>query len=172
MNSLTSRLNTLGTHAVTCLSAMAAVIILTSYVTPRPVPEIDLSIKSLKSFQVSWRERNDQAALIFNFQADLRPLMDWNVFGIYASVVVDYETDLYEKNEIVIWDSVITKKQKALIKKSADIAKYMFKDYGHDLRGKELSLRLKYVVMPFVGAMQAYEIVSEKTFTMPNNYTS
>jgi len=113
---------------------MAAVIILTSYVTPRPVPEIDLSIKSLKSFQVSWRERNDQAALIFNFQADLRPLMDWNVFGIYASVVVDYETDLYEKNEIVIWDSVITKKQKALIKKSADIAKYMFKDYGHDLR--------------------------------------
>jgi len=38
--------------------------------------------------------------------------------------------------------------------------------------GKELSLRLKYVVMPFVGAMQAYEIVSEKTFTMPNNYTS
>mmetsp|Transcript_5182 Transcript_5182/g.15501 ORF Transcript_5182/g.15501 Transcript_5182/m.15501 type:complete len:172 (+) Transcript_5182:280-795(+) len=171
MNSYTSRLNTLATHAVSCLAALACVVIAVSYVTPRPVPEVEISLQGVKALRVSRYDKSDHALLKINLRTDLTKVFDWNVKGIYVSVFAEYATDAHPRNQVVIWDSVISKRARAKVRKSSELAKYALKDYGQNLRSREIVLRVRYVVMPYVGAMEVYTVGNHSS-TLPEEYSS
>eukprot|EP00753_Platysulcus_tardus_P008701 PLAT16179.1.p2 GENE.PLAT16179.1~~PLAT16179.1.p2 ORF type:complete len:138 (+),score=55.78 PLAT16179.1:76-489(+) len=80
------------------------------------------------------RDEVEVAQFQFDLQADLRPLFHWNVKQLFIWVSAEYETDSHEVNQVVVWDSIITKKEQALLDlKDVDML-YLLTDHASTLK--------------------------------------
>ena len=115
----------------------------------------------------------ERAHLQFSFDFDLSKLFDWNCKQVFAFVEASYTLPGRPINRVVVWDDIIhTKEHAAKIRGRNVFAEYEMDDVSQALKGTNISLRLGYDTMPFVGLVGKHfqlrysDIVSN--FTMPD----
>lgn len=154
------------------LFALVAIASSYSYIQLRSAsPNVDLRVIELSFLRALSKERCDQAYLKFDLNADFTPMWTWNINHMYVYLVAEYATDSHQRNEVVVWDSILSGKHHALVKRSAQYNKYSLKDHGYGLRGKDVTVRLKYNILPYMGPL-FYGEEGQDSFTVPHNYTS
>jgi len=165
MHSILTRLNQVFMFALTTL----AVIALIANVTARfhtPEPQVNISFSNII---LTPSKNSDEAFVRFDLDANLTSLFTWNTKQLVIAVVADYKTEKNRRNEVVIWDDIITSKQKALISARDIYSEYRFRDQGFGLRSNVIGLRLKWNHMPFSGLME-YDSAGLDTRTFPDSY--
>lgn len=90
---------------------------------------------------------------------------------MYIYVVAEYESETHPRNEVVVWDSILSSRNNALVHRKGQYNKYSLKDYAFGLRGTNVTLRFKYNILPYMGPL-FYGQTGETTFTIPGNYTT
>lgn len=90
---------------------------------------------------------------------------------MYIYVVAEYASDTHSRNEVVVWDSIISAKDEARVHRKGQYNKYSLRDHGYGLRGADVTLKLKYNILPYMGPL-FYGEKGDNLFTVPSNYTS
>lgn len=116
-------------------------------------------------------EQCDQAYLALDIDADLRPLFHTNTAHVYAYVTAAYANSTsHVRNEVVVWDRMISGRDTAVVKVAKGWVKYSLKDWGVGLRGAPVRLWLRWSRMPRLGGL-TYGGVEGESYTMPSEYT-
>ncbi|KAF9474243.1 signal peptidase 22 kDa subunit [Pholiota conissans] len=136
--------------------ALLAAIALSSFVLMSS-PTGDLAISSIKVVSSNARrypnKKQDLAFVHFNITADLTPLFHWNTKQLFLYLEAEYTNSQGVKNEVVIWDRIVRRKEDAFIK-FVGKNKYMFRDPSSSFRNiPPANYSLKYNVMPYVGVL-------------------
>lgn len=112
----------------------------------------------------------EHAVVTFDLEADLRSVFSWNTKQLFVFLQAEYETEENGVNQIVLWDNIVEKKDKAVYRLKAHKTKYSFIEPGRHLRGRELNLTLVWCVMPRVGYMYTGRW-STPAGRLPSQYT-
>ncbi|KAJ3010551.1 hypothetical protein HKX48_007336 [Thoreauomyces humboldtii] len=163
MYSLIQRGNTLFAFLVSVLFCVLGAIALSSPILLARV-DADASVQSIgvEKIVVRTGRRNyydrsqplsEMAYLHFNVTADLTPYWNWNTKQLFVYVVADYVTPKHTKNQIVIWDDIITTREDAEIDLRNQLSEYMASDMSNKLAGIEATLSLHWNIMPHVGML-------------------
>jgi hypothetical protein len=74
---------------------------------------------------------------------------------LFVWIEVDYVSDNFERNSVTIWDKIVLRDQDnpnaGVFTAEDSRAKYKMRTKEYDLRGKELTFRIKWEVVPIVG---------------------
>jgi Signal peptidase subunit len=160
----------LSTHLMGMLAALVAAGSVASYARiSGAAPTVALGLSEEAALRRLPRERCDQATLRFDLDADLRPLWSWNVNHMYVSVVAGYVSGSHVRNEIVVWDYIVSGREEAVLKLQRQMNKYSLKDHGYGLKGAEVDLSFRYSIMPHMGVLM-YGEQAGQTFTLPAEY--
>ncbi|KDR76270.1 hypothetical protein GALMADRAFT_96780 [Galerina marginata CBS 339.88] len=157
MHSIFSRVNNGSAFLSSCMMALLAAIALSSLLF-NANPQGDIGISSIKVVSSNARrypnKKQDLAFVHFNITADLTPLFHWNTKQLFLYLEAEYINKQGVKNEVVIWDRIVKRKEDAFIK-FAGKNKYMFRDISSSFKGvPPANYSLKYNIMPYVGALQ------------------
>lgn len=172
MHALGPRVNVFFTHLLTMLLVLVAIASSFSYYQLRSAsPVVDLRITQLSFLRAITRERCDQAYLKFDLNADFQPMWTWNINHMYVYVVAEYATESHQRNEVVIWDSILSNRKDAKINRKNQYNKYSLRDHGYGLRGKDVVVKFKYNILPYMGPL-LYGEQGQNSFAIPQNYTS
>lgn len=90
---------------------------------------------------------------------------------MYVYVVAEYDTPRHPRNEVIVWDRILNHRGEALVNETSRRNKYSLKDHGYNLRGRDVSLKFKYNIMPYMGPLM-YGAVGEHSFALPSDYVS
>eukprot|EP00298_Acanthocystis_sp_HF-20_P025255 c37098_g1_i1.p1 GENE.c37098_g1_i1~~c37098_g1_i1.p1 ORF type:complete len:167 (+),score=52.86 c37098_g1_i1:34-534(+) len=96
----------------------------------------------------------DEAYVQFDINADLRSFFTWNTKQLFVYVVAEYKTDNAVRNEVVLWDDIITNEPNSLINKKEVHSEYRFKDKG--LRSNNITLSLQWNLLPHSGVLSFF----------------
>ncbi|KAF8625553.1 hypothetical protein AX15_005319 [Amanita polypyramis BW_CC] len=156
MHTAASRINNLFSFLSSCMIALLVAIALSSFVF-NPDPKGTVDITSLKVYHANarrYQNRKQELAFVnFNITADLSSLFHWNTKQLFVYLQAEYDDAQSDKNEVVIWDRIIRRKEDAYIN-FAGKNKYMFRDRSSSFRNvPPASFLLKYNVMPYVGIL-------------------
>jgi len=165
MHSVTYRTNAVLTMGVTGLLVLCAAIATTD-VFHRSKPEANLRIHDTHYFQPLGK--NDEAVLSFNLQGDLSSCFSWNTKQLFAYIKIVYETKKHKRNEVTVWDKIISSKEAAKDIEEIFLSKYRLVDNGRDLRGRDVNITLAWNVMPYIGALYFEELTFSGT--LPSEY--
>ncbi|CDF77548.1 unnamed protein product [Chondrus crispus] len=172
MHALGPRINVFFTHLMTMLLVLVAIASSFSYYQLSSAsPTVDLRISQLSFLRTISRERCDQAYLKFDLTADFQRMWTWNINHMYVYLVAEYVTDSHQRNEVVVWDTILSGKKQGKIERRGQNNKYSLKDHGYGLRGKEVLVKLKYNILPYMGPL-FYGEQGQNSFLVPQNYTS
>ena len=72
-------------------------------------------------------------------------------------------------NQVVIWDKIVTSKEKARLIMNDEFNKYALVDQFAELRGAHVELKLNWDVMPIVGMLELQQKHGQ-AFTLPDRY--
>mmetsp|Transcript_52701 Transcript_52701/g.107491 ORF Transcript_52701/g.107491 Transcript_52701/m.107491 type:complete len:192 (+) Transcript_52701:102-677(+) len=163
MHSWTFRLNAIFTFTVTVLAVLSALNALTvAFLDPRPTASID-NVKLQRMPGSGPKQPNANARVMFDMQADLRPLFTWNTKLVFLYVTAEYRTDLNQLNQIVIWDYIVEdikhaelavgRLQSKLLPRHHN--EYPLIDQGRGIRNAAgpVKLLLNWCTMPIVGVI-------------------
>ncbi|CAN8068491.1 unnamed protein product [Agarophyton chilense] len=171
MHAIGPRLNVFFTHLMTMIFVLVAIGSSFSYVQLRTSsPSVDLQMTEMRFLRQLYRERCDQAYIRFDINADFRNMWSWNINHMYVYVVAEYESPTHSRNEVVVWDNILSGRKDGLIAKKGQYNKYSLKDHGYGLRNAHVTLKLKYNILPYMGPL-FYGEQGNATFVVPANYT-
>lgn len=134
---------------------------------PSVVEKLELNqLRSLKS-----HGGVDRALLSFDLKVDLTPAFHWNIKQLFVYVVAVYETKGL-LNQVVLWDKIVEASDPKLIDESNVFVKYALVDQGDELRGKQITLQLRWDHMPITGLLHMDEQPMQLTsqFELPETY--
>jgi len=157
MHTIFSRINNVSAFLSSVMMTLLAAIALSSFLfTAQPTGE--LAISSVKVVSSTARrypnKKQDLAFVNFNVTADLTPLFHWNTKQLFLYLEAEYTNKQGVKNEVVIWDRIVRRKEDAFVKFSGK-NKYMFRDISSSFKGvPPANYSLKYNIMPYVGVLQ------------------
>jgi len=129
-------------------------------------PKGTLEVTSLQVSPGKARRYNnknqDFAFVQFNVTADLSPLFNWNTKQLFLYVAAEYLNDQGVRNEVVIWDKIVQRKEDANISLHGR-NKYVFRELSTTFKkASPAHYTLKYNVMPYVGALTYGEAARTK----------
>jgi len=121
----------------------------------------------------SERQR-DRAVLLFDFDLDLSKLFDWNCKQVFLFIEASYSAPGRPSNRAVIWDEVIhTKEHAKRIQGEKVFSDYEMDDFGQHLKGANVTLKIGWDVMPYVGFVGKHhqlKFLGNTQFEMPTSY--
>lgn len=167
MHSVSSRLNAALTFFGTTAALLACLVALTD-VVHKSDPPVEVQLKEVKRFS-TLRGKHDQAVLSMSLRADLRSAFSWNTKQLFVYLQAEYATPTNQLNQISLWDTIIQRREDAVLDVRSLRQEYPLLDQGRHLRDTPLNLTLVWNVMPKVG----YLYVRSKTFDvgrMPSEY--
>ncbi|CBZ56038.1 putative signal peptidase complex subunit 3, related [Neospora caninum Liverpool] len=132
-----------------------------------PIGEV--SIAEVYEFGVNHALQGEQAQVALNIQADLTSCFNWNTKQLFVYVIVRYETPKNSRNEVIIWDHIITDPEDAVLGLEGVINKYPLRDHGRGLRNRTVTVSLEYAYHPVVGVIKSGHVTSS-TYTLPSTY--
>ena len=173
MNTTVSRLNTSVSTAFTVLTYCAAVMAATSFVlemsSPGPAtgkmvahPSRVVDLVLAHPLLPAKKRPIQRAVVKFDIDADFSRVFNWNTKQLYVFVVAEYETKDFKRNEITLWDHIVTSKSDAILSKT-NAVDYYFDDIASGLSGATVTTRLKYHVMCHSGATFMREVEEAAT---------
>ncbi|KAF1796481.1 signal peptidase 22kDa subunit [Mucor lusitanicus] len=179
MYNLQQRANNVFSFAITVIGTVLAVVAVISAITGYGTINDTLQVDA-KNIQIitrrygpedtDYRDRNSEfARLTFDIDADFTPLFNWNTKQVFVTVVAQYENEKFERNQVVLWDKIITSQDKKHLKLRNVRNKYAMIDVGQRWNFENASLTLLWDVTPYVGVLQAGQS-SKKTspFVLPS----
>ncbi|KAF9532527.1 signal peptidase 22kDa subunit [Crepidotus variabilis] len=156
MHSILSRINNASAFLSSCMMALLLAISLSSFIlTESPTGQVAISsIKVVSSHARRYSSKKQDLAFVhFNLTADLTPLFHWNTKQLFLYLEAEYENSKGVKNEVVIWDRIVRRKEDANIK-FAGKNSYMFRDISTTFKNSaSANYTLKYNIMPYVGLL-------------------
>ncbi|XP_065886337.1 signal peptidase complex subunit 3-like [Dysidea avara] len=166
MNSLLSRANAVFAYTLSVLAALTFLCFLStafkSKLTPVSVTSSDVV---LKKAYMSGNMVNDLAYLTIDFKADFSSLFDWNTKQLFIYIFAEYSTADNPVNQVVLWDKIMLRGEKAEIDYKDLSAKYPFFDDGIGLKGnKNVSLVVSWNLIPDAGMLP---LISGGHFSVP-----
>jgi len=117
----------------------------------------------------------DRASFVFDINADMNPLLHWNVKVAFIYLFAEYTTEENELNQVILWDKIIDRRK--VLEGNVDPhinngnlkAKYSLIDDGNNLRGKKITLKLRWNIVPHVGLLYDQEVVVGE-YELPKSY--
>jgi signal peptidase complex subunit 3 len=179
MHSLPTRVNTVASMGFTALAVCAAVMASITFVnetwlapsmptaritvrptqlvrTEHPHPLKPSSVRSL-----------DRCIVFLDVVADFTPSFNWNTKQVYVYAVAHYTTKQMKRNEVTLWDTILTSSDQAKLNLPR-VADYFFDDYGTNLRGANVTVRLWYHIMSHSGFTFTREVEAAATSFIAN----
>ncbi|KAF4638121.1 signal peptidase subunit protein [Toxoplasma gondii] len=132
-------------------------------------PTGKVSIAEVYEFGVNNALQGEQAQVALNIQADLTSCFNWNTQQLFVYVIVRYETPKNPRNEVIVWDRIITDPDDAIIDFEGVINKYPLRDNGRSLRNRTVTVALEYAYHPVIGVIKSGHVASS-TYTLPSSY--
>lgn len=171
MHSVGTRASILSSYSIGALFLLAvAIAVGPALLTPDP-RDVSVRVNSLAFLRYLPDEQCDQAHLALDIDADLRPLFHTNTAHVYAYVTAAYANSTsHVRNEVVVWDRMISGRDTSVVKVAKGWVKYSLKDWGVGLRGAPVRLWLRWSRMPRLGGL-TYGGVEGESYTMPSEYT-
>ena len=179
VHSVTNRLNFLFSVTLSTLFTCCAILASTSYVKSlvspcQPTGKI-FSTQNLSPYTL-WdphpllptsRRHKHTVGIELNIQADFTQCMDWNTKQLFVYAVAEYETELYHRNEVTLWDTIVRNKKDAVFHVPRAL-EYRFQDIETGLvPGTNVTVRLKFHQMSHSGwTDMRYVADAETTFKM------
>eukprot|EP00742_Colponemidia_sp_Colp-10_P003909 GILJ01004164.1.p1 GENE.GILJ01004164.1~~GILJ01004164.1.p1 ORF type:complete len:171 (+),score=26.60 GILJ01004164.1:50-562(+) len=170
MHSLNARANAIFFFGLTVLGVFTALNSLSVY-TYVSQPNVSVRFNSVKDFSWSPRLDADHMKLFFDLDADFTSVWNWNVKQLFVWVEAEYTSDKNMTNQVVVWDRIIRQKDNAKVKLVKALDKYRLKARMRDLRNKDVTLRVKWQVMPIAGTL-FFDEAGSHVFRVPNAYSS
>ncbi|CAO3585909.1 unnamed protein product [Absidia cylindrospora] len=144
-----------------CLAIIALISAFTTYSAPTSSLKVDTD-----TFRVVTRRygpdhydyrnsKSEFARLAFDLDADFTPLFNWNTKQVFVTVVAEYESKTHNRNKIVLWDRIITNKEKANLRLRNVPNKYALIDVSRKWSQQEAKLSLHWDITPHVGILQS-----------------
>eukprot|EP00920_Eleutheroschizon_duboscqi_P016006 GHVT01037542.1.p1 GENE.GHVT01037542.1~~GHVT01037542.1.p1 ORF type:complete len:118 (+),score=22.50 GHVT01037542.1:1819-2172(+) len=90
------------------------------------------------------RSQGDRANTVFRLSADFSSCFNWNTKQLFVFVMATYSTPRNFRNEVVVWDQIVTDAKDAKIELEEQLNKYPILDDGKGLRGANVKLELRY----------------------------
>ncbi|KAF8893429.1 signal peptidase 22kDa subunit [Infundibulicybe gibba] len=151
MHSIFSRINNVSALLSSCMMGLLAAIALSSLIA---------SVKVYPANARRYPNRNQELAFVnFNVSAVnilfmyLTPLFNWNTKQLFLYLEAEYTNTQGVKNEVVIWDRIVRRKEDAIINVVGK-NKYMFRELSSSFKNMPPAhYSLKYNLMPHVGAL-------------------
>eukprot|EP00760_Papus_ankaliazontas_P000942 PhM_4_TR10323/c0_g1_i1/m.20015/K12948/SPCS3, SPC3; signal peptidase complex subunit 3 len=156
MHNALSRANTAGTMTLTTLGVVALGLALSTYVIfavqpPTPYVDVSATVEKVSQLKLSpYHPPFDHALLQLTLNADLRSYWHWNVKQIFVYLVASYTTPRHAFNEVVVWDYIAKTPEESVFNVTRP-GKYPIEDRGTGLRGQDVTLTLRWSVMPYSG---------------------
>ena len=137
-----------------------------SMIEQKPVVE-KFQMNTLK--RLSKYKGIDRAVLTFDTSFDLTSVFHWNVKQLFVFVTASYKSESHKRNEIVIYDRVITRSDSPIVRMDDVYGEYPLIDIFEDLRNRDVNFTLNWDIMPYFGPLQ---IQSKGSFqyTLPTVY--
>ncbi|CEG83573.1 hypothetical protein RMATCC62417_17472 [Rhizopus microsporus] len=176
MYNLQQRFNNLFSFAVSVLSAVLGIVALISYIQGYPPIQGTLKVDASNIKVVArrfgpenqdYRKKSEFARLSFDIDADFSELFNWNTKQIFVTVVADYETDKYKRNSVVLWDRIITQKEKANLKLKNVGNKYAMVDISQKWNYERANLSIAWDITPHVGLLQSGQLLTDAHLIIP-----
>lgn len=168
MHSLTQRLNGVSAQGTTFGLLLLLAIAISSLFIPAHVEPARLSVGNVNVMVGRGQQGKAQDFLFtkFDLKADLTPLFNYNTKQLMLQVVAEFQTKQYPENAVVLWDRIVRRKNNAKINMEGIRNKYAFKSLER-LTGTNMTLALKYHVMPHVGLLRSGEAGRTGNITIP-----
>ena len=167
------RLNALGTYVIVLLAALVAAASFTDVTHRCSLQNASASIVGIERFIRAPAGFGDEAVFALDLDVDLASCFSWNTKLVFASVTVGYETEERDHNEATVWDRVARDASEAggAKTKGRVMAKYKLRSVDEDLRGKEMTVRVRWAVTPRAGRLWRGGTTTSR-FTMPAEYVA
>ncbi|KAK6173593.1 hypothetical protein SNE40_017014 [Patella caerulea] len=131
-----------------------------------------VSVKEVRDYSAE-KEKKDLGFIVFDLNADLTPLFNWNVKQLFLYLTAEYETKSHKLNQVVLWDKIVERGNNAVFDLKNANTKYYFWDYAHGLKGNQnVTLTLSWNVIPNAGRLPKVKGTGSHSFVFPNDYTS
>eukprot|EP00112_Aurelia_sp_Birch-Aquarium-sp1_P008037 Seg1880.1 transcript_id=Seg1880.1/GoldUCD/mRNA.D3Y31 product="Signal peptidase complex subunit 3" protein_id=Seg1880.1/GoldUCD/D3Y31 len=177
MHSFLSRANVVFAYTLTVLAAVTFGCFASTFFFKRVDPMIELNVnkqivKSVRDFTVA-KDYTDLGFLTFDVNTDLNPLFNWNVKQLFLYITAEYKTENNEINQVILWDKIILRGEKAVLDLANMNTKYYFFDDGiGGLRSnKNISLTFSWNTIPNAGLLPRYTSKHVHQFAFPDSYT-
>ncbi|KAL7647453.1 UNVERIFIED_CONTAM: hypothetical protein RMT77_001049 [Armadillidium vulgare] len=175
MHTAFARLNAVCAFNLSTLAALTflcfASTFFNDYNTQVSINAANVVLKNVPDYIVS-REKNDLGILKIDVTSDLEPLFNWNVKQLFLYLTAEYESKNNKLNQVVLWDKIIKRGEKALIKIKNEPLKYYFWDDGNGLLGhKNVTLYLSWNIIPNAGTLPRWVGTGTHRLTFPSEYT-
>lgn len=122
---------------------------------------------------VPHEKKNDLGFVVFDMQADLSGIFNWNVKQLFLYLTAEYETKDHVLNQVVIWDKIIKRGENSMLDYRSSNTKYYFWDYGNGLKGNNnVTLTLSWNVIPNAGTLPKIRGDGSHKFRFPNEYST
>lgn len=129
-------------------------------------------VKNVPDYSAT-REKNDLGFVVFDMQADLSRIFNWNVKQLFLYLTAEYETSDHVLNQVVIWDKIIRRGENSILDYRSSNTKYYFWDHGNGLKGnKNVTLSLSWNVIPNAGTLPKVRGDGSHKFKFPNEYST
>ncbi|CAG8649055.1 6885_t:CDS:2 [Funneliformis caledonium] len=168
MYNIVQRASAIFAFAMTVMFGLLLSIAISSlYITSNPIGKVD--INELNIWLYNYANKETEFAFIeMNIDADLTSLFNWNTKQLFVAVVAEYETELHELNQVVLWDSIIRSKEDAHIKgNKVRNEKYEFVDITPSFGEVNAKYSIYWDVMPYVGFLVGGKTGTNQTIPFP-----
>ncbi|KAJ1873023.1 Signal peptidase complex subunit [Coemansia sp. RSA 486] len=160
MYNFLQRLSGITSFAMSTLMALAVVIALTTpFIPSTPTHSLNLhNVQTTTGRMVDPLDKQSRSAeyarLTFDLDADLASMLNWNTKILFAYLAVDYVTDDFETNTVVVWDRIIRNERQAKLKLRKHHNKYLLRNFAKTFDGASPANLTLYVnPVPYLGIM-------------------
>ncbi|VDI46538.1 signal peptidase complex subunit 3-like [Mytilus galloprovincialis] len=176
MNTVLSRLNTIFAFTLSVMAGLTFCCFLTTFFNDHKAPVYlgtgRVIVKNVPDYSAG-REKNDLGFVVFDMQADLSKIFNWNVKQLFLYLTAEYESKAHVLNQVVIWDKIIKRGENSLLDYRSSNTKYYFWDYGNGLKGnKNVTLTLSWNVIPNAGTLPKVMGEGQHRVKFPDEYQS
>ena len=166
MNSMFRRLYSIfymGTITI-CIVAVIGAILAACYSVETPV---SFEVANITGFGRTKRGF-EEAALTFNIDADLSPLMHVNTNLFYTYIVAEWGDSKTDKHSVILWNKLINKTDPHFMAQNIP-GSFNLRQVGPSMKGKTVQLHFKIQQVPYVGFLRTHTL-GIKELKLPNKY--
>lgn len=145
---------------------------LNAYSATATIDTVKVLVKNVPDYSAQ-KEKQDLGYLMFDLQANLDPLFNWNAKQLFVFLTAEYESLDNKLNQVVLWDKIIQRGENANLDMKNMNTNYYFWDDGNGLRGNSnVTLTLSWNVIPNAGMLSIVRGSGSHSFSFPNEYTN
>lgn len=177
MHTFLSRLNALFAFSLSIVALLTLMFALsTTFKSYDKLANIDIkTVKSLvrrmPDYSMPNAMENDLGLVQFNLDADFENCFDWNVKQLFIFLTANYKTEANVFNQVVLWDFILNRGEKAQLNLRNHNTEYYMWDDGFGLRGNNnVTLTLSMNIIPNAGFLQIAHSPVVHTFAFSDVY--